>query len=372
MSSYLCRQSVHVHHSKVTRSALLCIALVVKFQALFWIAHLSLHKGASSRFDNLRATSLANQPASILSILDRRTAFLAFTRLFRRSHRSNKRQSSRTDRKKKQNLRNCRPPDTQRFSLDVKSSDRSLEPSGCHNNSSASMHAQAAPASVAESKLFAVFLADSKWLAWGAGPHCTCFDYTSKVGGVEKNYTNNHKKREWLLVNFFFFSTPRAYYMYTNRPTKFLSFELGFSATEMIILSLWSEQFVTGMDISKKPERFLRLGFGPDWILVQSFDYGVSRSQDTKVSAFVSASYLFIYLFLHLHLPIFICIALRGHRGDCGIWLNASPWIWCGGSQSQHVKQNVSCLTESLRTKFKVVHSARCQSSDENVNSSLC
>ena len=29
---------------------------------------------------------------------------------------------------------------------------------------------------------------------------------------------------------------------------------------------------------------------------------------------------------------------------------------------TKHVKQNVSCLTESLRTKFKVVHSARCQS----------
>ena len=28
------------------------------------------------------------------------------------------------------------------------------------------------------------------------------------------------------------------------------------------------------------------------------------------------------------------CIALRGHRGDFGIWLNAPPWIWCGGSQS--------------------------------------
>ena len=28
------------------------------------------------------------------------------------------------------------------------------------------------------------------------------------------------------------------------------------------------------------------------------------------------------------------CIALRGHRGDFGIWLNAQPWIWCRGSKS--------------------------------------
>ena len=29
---------------------------------------------------------------------------------------------------------------------------------------------------------------------------------------------------------------------------------------------------------------------------------------------------------------------------------------------TKHVKQNVSCLAEGLRTKFKVVHSARCKS----------
>ena len=51
------------------------------------------------------------------------------------------------------------------------------------------------------------------------------------------------------------------------------------------------------------------------------------------------------------------CIALRGHRGDFGIWLNAPPWIGCGGSQApkylrlRHSQQLVQDVNHLIRTQ---------------------